>query len=263
MTRIWLGIALVMQLAWVGGCGHGQPPAKPVVLFPKAVITREHVDEAMTFEAELTKRYNQPAPAGQPWFEVRPGTARVIVVAGHATAHARDGQIKSQDGGTGALAYMLNRLADCPAIISTYQSASDPNWYDDNDFKRALAELIDRHKPALVLDLHGSSSGRPYDVDFGTMHGGASLLGRDTLLVRLADGLRREGLVNLSQDFFPAARQATVTKWTAARGVPAVQLEISGVWLRPGGDDLAAHRYAQLLQALVRFVAATDSAAAR
>ena len=71
------------------------------VLFERAFVTREHVTEAMEFEAKLAKRYHQPAPAGQPWFEILPGDAKVLIVAGHATPHMREGAFKSQDGGTG------------------------------------------------------------------------------------------------------------------------------------------------------------------
>ena len=250
-----LQIVLIVLLALLAGCHDKRP--QPVVLFSKAIITREHVDEAMSFEAELSKRYAQPAPEGQPWFQVLPGSACVIIVAGHATSHMRDGQVKSQDGGTGALAFMLHRLADCPAIINTHQSPTDPNSFDDIDFKRELAAMIDRHKPALVLDLHGSSSGRPYDIDFGTI-GGTSLLGHRQPLERLAACLRAEGMRNFSQDYFNASAKGRTTRFVSARGVPCVQLEINSSWLpQPKGgpvDLVQRQRMGQLLQGMVRFL---------
>jgi hypothetical protein len=45
-----------------------------------------------------------------------------------------------------------------------------------------------------------------------------------------------------------------VTKFVSERGVPAMQLEINATWLEPGADALRAHRFAQLLEGLVRFV---------
>jgi hypothetical protein len=229
----------------------------PIVLFDRAFVTREHVAEAMAFEADLAKRYAQPAPAGESWFEVLPGDAKVIVVAGHATQHLRDGSFKSQDGGTGGLAVMLNRLAGCPTIINRYQSPRDPNWYDDSDFKRTLKEMIERHKPVLVLDIHGSSSGRPYDIDFGTMYG-RSLVGHREHLDRLAACLRREGMRNFSQDYFAASRKGTVTRFVAAMGVPCVQLEFNSSWLpQPAGgpvDLVQRQRVGQAIQGMVRFV---------
>ena len=89
--------------------------------------------------------------------------------------------------------------------------------------------------------------------------GGKSLLDRNDLLVLLVKTIRGEGLTNLSQDYFAAARQQTVTKFVSSRGVPAVQLEISATCLDPGRDPLSGHRFAQLLQALARFIEATAS----
>ncbi len=155
--------------------------------------------------------------------------------------------------GTGALAIALHELTGASVIFTTKRSLSDPNYYDDNEFKAAIDCLIREQRPIVVLDLHASHSYRPYDVDFGTM-GGKSLLDRNDLLVLLVKTIRGEGLTNLSQDYFAAARQQTVTKFVSSRGVPAVQLEISATCLDPGRDPLSGHRFAQLLQALARFI---------
>ena len=253
--------ALVACLVVAAGCRAPKPepvtPDAPVILFDRAFVTREHVAEAMAFEADLAKRYAQAAPAGESWFEILPGDAKVLVVAGHATSHRREGSFKSQDGGTGGLAVMLNRLAGCPTIMNRYQSPIDPNYYDDSDFKRALKELIERHKPVLVLDIHGSSSGRPYDIDFGTVRG-TSLLGRWGELERLAECLRREGMRNFSQDYFAASRTGTVTRFVMGMGVPCVQLEFNSSWLpQPAGgpvDLVQRQRVGQAIQGMVRFI---------
>jgi hypothetical protein len=258
MTRAtgWLFVVCVA----LAGCRAPQPraaSASPIVRFDRAFVTREHVAEAMALEADLAKRYAKPAPAGESWFELLDGDAKVLVVAGHATQHMRQGAFKSQDGGTGALALMLHRLAGCPTIMNRYQSPRDPNYYDDSDFKAALKEMILRLKPVLVLDIHGSSSGRPYDIDFGTV-GGTSLLGERRQLDRLAERLEREGMRNFSQDYFAASRKGTVTRFVMAMGVPCVQLEFNSSWLpQPAGgpvDLVQRQRVGQVIQAMVRFI---------
>ena len=100
--------------------------------------------------------------------------------------------MKFADAGTGALAVILNRLADARAIYTTRESPSDPNFYDDNLYKRKLKELIETRRPKLVLDLHASHWYRPYDIDFGTMNG-RSIRGHEEWLRRLADSLGRAG----------------------------------------------------------------------
>lgn len=226
-------------------CATAPPPA-----LERALVEPDMVERAIASERELAKRYET---TGEPWFATRHGAARVLIVAGHATAQTREGSLKRADSGTGSLAMLVAELTDAPAIWTTSMSPSDPNYYDDNAFKEQLAAMIEKHRPILVLDLHASHSFRPYDVDFGTMNGG-SLHGRDDWLRALAAALRHEGLVNLSRDYFAAAKNQTVTKFVSARGVPAIQVEISATWLHPESGPLEGHRFAQLVQALVRFV---------
>ena len=66
--------------------------------------------------------------------------------------------------------------------------------------------------------------------------------------------MRQEGLENLSNNYFPAAKNQTITKYASGPGVPTVQLEINSTWLTPAQDNLSVHRFSQLLQALTRFI---------
>ena len=123
-----------------------------------------------------------------------------------------------------------------------------------------MDRLLGSERPKLLLDIHASHFNRPYDVDLGTMNG-TSLLGQTHTLARLVDALRTEGIMNLSLDYFPAAKRQTLTKFAAAHGVPAIQLEINSTWLHPA-SELGAHRFSQLLQALVRFTGPISSTVA-
>lgn len=244
--------AMLLLCALFGGCAH-RPAATPALTFERALITREHVEEAIKIERALATRSAQLPAEGDAWFAVMEGCSRVLVTAPHATNPTRHGTLRSADVGTGSLAIMLHRLAGATVMYTVLASPSDPNFYDDNAFKTRLADLLAEKPPILLLDLHESHSFRPYDVDFGTM-GGKSLLGQERLVTRLAERLQREGLLNLSQDYFAAERNATVTKWATTRGVPAIQLETNATWLTADKGDLFAHRFAQLLQALVRYI---------
>jgi hypothetical protein len=83
---------------------------------------------------------------------------------------------------------------------------------------------------------------------------GASLLGHTDLKEALVKQLRAHGLEAVSSDFFAASKNQTVTRFVSAHQVPAMQLEINSSWLDPAGGELAAHRYAALLDALTEFV---------
>jgi hypothetical protein len=229
-------------------------PSPAPVLPLRALIDVASVDAAIRDETALDGRADCLATPPEPWFAIDEGEQPVLVTAPHVTRPFREGAYRFEDGGgTGALARALNRLTGASTIYTVDASPSDPNYYDDNEFKKTVARLIADKHPRFLLDIHASHANRPYDVDLGTMNG-ASLLGQTQLLADLIDALRAEGLANLSLDYFPAKQQQSLTKFAAAHGVPAIQLEISSTWLRPASSDLSAHRFAQLLQALVRFI---------
>jgi hypothetical protein len=246
---------------WVDG---GELSRRSIHCPPRAIVETEHVQRAIEFERALSLRYEQLPGENKPWFAVSPGRSSVLVVAGHAAATTREGKLKPTDSGTGSLADALHRMADVTVIASTAMSPSDSNYYDDNEFKRELARLLDTGQYTLVLDLHASNAYRPYDVDLGTM-GGESLRGRPEIAAELIDRFAAEGLTAFSVNYFAASRAATVTKFVAARGVPAVQLEINDTCLilaKDGrvieGRELQMHRFAQVLQGLIRFIRAWD-----
>jgi len=234
-------------------------PASP--LPKRAIIDVAAVDAAIRDEAVLNSRADCVVASPDAWFAVDEGEAPLLVTAPHVTRPFREGAYRFEDGGgTGALARALHRLTGASAVYTIDASPSDPNYYDDNEFKQTVERLIGSRRPKLLLDIHASHSNRPYDVDLGTMNG-ASLLGQTQWLPRLVDALRAEGLANLSLDYFPAAKQQSLTKFAAAHGVPAIQLEINSTWLHPSSSELGAHRFSQLLQALVRFTGPISSAA--
>ena len=216
-------------------------------------INGAHMAAAVRFEARLRPRYRLLAESEDGWFELFPGTQPVVLTAPHATAATRHGRLRGPDTGTGWLSYLLHRLTGAHLLVTTHASPSDPNFYDDNAFKARLTTLLEQVKPRIVLDLHGSHFSRPFDVDLGTMHGEA-LLGRTHLLDSLRAHLNAEGVKRLSDNFFPAARNATVTRWVAHHGVPCVQVEVQSTWINPARDRIRAHRAARLAQGLSRYI---------
>jgi hypothetical protein len=138
-------------------------------------------------------------------------------------------------------------------VYTTYDSPSDPNFYDDNDFKRQLDELLRSKTAVVVLDIHGSDPYRPYDLDIGTMNG-ASLLGNEALVPSLVQAFHREGINNISSNWFAGSKNQTMIKFSSNAGTPAIQLELSALRLCLSCGDDGAHRFSQTLQALVEFL---------
>ena len=219
----------------------------------KAIITPANIDSFISFNKTFEQNENKPAPADSASFVFKNGTRKILFIAGHATNHIRNGDTKSADGGTGALAVSLNKLLNVPVLYTTYLSESDPNFEDDNAFKDTLAKIVAKMKPIFVIDLHTSNASRPYEVDFGTLNG-ISFLNRKDLLAKLKTIFKNEGLNNQSQDFFSASDNKTITRFLHDRNIPCIQLEINFNNLSPDKGNLQAQRTAQLLQSLFRFV---------
>ena len=223
----------------------------------KAIITPANIDSFISFNKTFEQNETKPAPSDKASFEFKNGTRKILFIAGHATAHIRNGNTKSADGGTGALAVSLNKLLNVPVLYTTFLSESDPNFEDDNSFKDTLAKIVAKIKPIFVIDLHTSNASRPYEIDFGTLNG-ISFLKRKDLLARLKIIFKNEGLINQSQDFFSASENKTITRFLHNRNIPCIQLEINFNNLSPDKGNLQSQRTAQLLQGLFRFVNTTN-----
>ncbi|WP_052191984.1 ketol-acid reductoisomerase [Pseudomonas parafulva] len=220
----------------------------------RAIVEPSMVQSAIDLEQRISSQSRLDAPEGTSPVVIIPGNNKVIITAPHATESFREGRYRMSDGaGTAALATMLNSLTCATVIYTQYRTRSDANYYDDNAFKDALAKLIHTSKPMLVLDIHGSHDSRPYEVDFGTLEG-KSLFGDSTRLHQLIASLHKEGILNLSSNYFAAQKNRTITRFSHAKGVPAIQLEINSSWLRPAEGGLMAHRFAQVLQGLARYI---------
>lgn len=240
-------LLLVMGLIFSGCTLNRELP-------PKAIVEPKYIKEAIVLEKELNKREGISAPKGENWFKSIEGTIPVIITAPHATRPFREGRYRFSDGGaTASLAVALGKLTGAYVIHTTYEGPSDPNYYNDNRFKEELAKLIKRVKPLYILDLHGSSPYRSFDVDLGTMDG-RSLLGNKDLLFSLIDNLKKEGILSISYNRFGAAKNATITKFASSKGVPTIQMEINSTYITPSAGNIEAHRFSKLLQSLVRFV---------
>lgn len=235
---------------------YGQEKEIKEVLFsypPKAIVTTTHIDSAKVLQYKFMKNDSVFAPKGENWFEYKISSKKILVIAGHATFHIREGETRVSDIGTGPLAVLLNQFDSVSSLYATYKAPVDPNFNDSNDFKKTILYLLDTLKPIFVIDLHTSDVARPYDIDFGTMNG-RSLLGDSTLFKKLIMFVRQEGLINLSSNYFAAEKNQTITKWVSNHGYKCIQMEISSTFMRPELDDLMSHRFSQLYQALKRFI---------
>lgn len=125
-------ILLAVSIATVSAPAMAAAPSKATVGVPD-------IEQAIELINLLDSRVGQPIPEGTNWFEVLPGSVPVILTAPHATRPFGERGFRFADGGgTAALAVAVHKLCGVTVIHTTFDSPSDPNFYDDNAFKNTL-----------------------------------------------------------------------------------------------------------------------------
>lgn len=166
---------------------------------------------------------------------------RLVVTAVHATNHERNGAVKFADRGTGGLALCLADDLGASVVVAGRAGNGDANHQEQHPIKDAIGRLT----PALVVDLHGMKDRPEHPVAIDIGHGNG--LTPPGVASSLA-----EALPCSNGELFTGGRNPlTITAWAQARGIPAVQLEISASWRPPKGTDEQLEKlYAALATAL-------------
>jgi len=210
------------------------------------------VDFALRFETHLKDSYKEHPGGDSDGIHYIKGHIPVLVTAPHATAHVRMGKLKRQEFYTGALAVLLHSLTGCHALYTGRLSSLDPNYTDESPFKAKLSEIAGRCGLEFQIDIHGTGSERPRDVFPGVGMNSEFLNGRSESLFELSQAAQSNGISLGSTDVFPAAKQMTVTRFSATRlGVPSMQLEINRDLRRP---EIAPADFVKLVNFLKEFI---------
>jgi hypothetical protein len=214
----------------------------------RARINEEAVSVERVYFYKTDKRVN-PKQEEPFWFSL--GELPVLVSAPHAVRHYRQKKIKMSDQFTGSIVYLLNKLTGCHTIATTKLYGGDPNIDNPCIYKERIAEICGREKVKFVLDIHGASREREFDVDFGT-DSGKTLLVKARMLETLEHNFQDFGLSRISHDHFAAKGPNTIANYVARElKIPAVQVEINKQYRVPAQNPQGFHR---LLGALVESI---------
>jgi gamma-glutamylcyclotransferase (GGCT)/AIG2-like uncharacterized protein YtfP len=211
------------------------------------------VDFALRFEAHIKETYKERADEDSDGIIYIMGKIPVLVTAPHATAHVRMGKLKRQEFYTGALAVLLHSVTGCHALYTDRLSPVDPNHSDESPFKEKIYGIARKFGIELLIDLHGTGSERPGDVFPGIGRNKEFLNGRPDFYSGLEQSAASHGVSLGSTGVFPAARQMTVTRFSATRlGIPSMQLEINQSLRQP---ESSPADFMKLVNFLKEFVA--------
>lgn len=207
--------------------------------FNRTRINEEAVNVERIYFYKTDKRVN---PKQEEPFLFFPGKLPVLVSAPHAVRYYRQKKIKMSDQFTGSIVYLLNKLTGCHAIAATKLYGGDPNIDNPCIYKEKIAEICSREKVKFILDIHGATREREFDVDFGT-NSGKTLLLKARMLETLEQNFQGFGLSRISLDHFAATGPNNIANYVARElGIPAVQVEINKQYRVPAQNPQGFHR---------------------
>lgn len=179
------------------------------------------------------------------------GSLPVLVSVPHAVPHVRRGVKRDAEINTDVLGFVLSERSGCHLFINA-GVAGDPNDDASNSYKDQLLAYVKERGIAMVIDLHGASADRDFDLESGTA-GGRNLLGFDECVGAFVSLASLYGY-NVSVDaVFPANNMNRVSSYISSNAsVPALQVEIN----RRLRDDMAVlSGLADMMSRFIRGVA--------
>ncbi|MDQ0218601.1 hypothetical protein ELQ35_04365 [Peribacillus cavernae] len=179
---------------------------------------------------------------------VKLGSRPFLLSMPHSVVQKRENTLKEADDFTAAIGFLIQDKTDCHCICSKRTSDEDPNYVIGGNYKRKLRELIEQHSIGFVLDLHGASSSRLFDIDLGTMHG--KTIDPDQVNL-IKQAFFSHGIHDVREnDTFAAEHPGTITAYVYSElRIPCVQLEINSKYRKPYTD---AQSFASLINSIIK-----------
>lgn len=175
------------------------------------------------------------------------GEVPVILTAVHTMRQVReDGSCKLSEPFTKALALYVAKKTSSFCLVKNKDTGIDPNRSDDDDFKSMLLDNIKDNAIKLVIDLHGASREREFNVEIGTLN---NLTTDYATVNELIDAFNEQGifLIEMNEHF----KGGSITKKVYFETeCDVLQIEING-WYR---DLENSEKMKQVGDALINFI---------
>ena len=135
-----------------------------------------------------------------------------------------DGTTKLKEPYTKAIALYLNKYCNVYSIIKNNNTGIDSNRDNYDEYNVEMRRLIKENNIRLVIDLHGASKDRNFDVEFGTLN---NLTADFSTIKELEESFIEQGIHNISHND-PFKGGAITQGIYALNDVDVIQVEING-----------------------------------
>ena len=175
----------------------------------------------MSFKEEINELENLELTND---YKISMGNIPILFTAPHTMEQVRsDGSIKKAEPYTKSIALYLNKHMNTYSMIKLLDTGLDSNRDNHDEFKNKLLDLVDEHNIKLVIDLHGASINREFDVEFGTMN---NLTADFSTINELKESFIENGITKIS--FNNPFKGGAITQYLYnKKDIDVIQLEIN------------------------------------
>lgn len=179
-------------------------------------------------------------------FTIIEGYMPVLLSAPHTMNQLRDdGTIKASEPYTKALALYLQRRLNCTCFVKNFDTGIDSNSDKTEEYKTELVKYVKKNNIRLVLDLHGASLKREFDVELGTLN---NLSADFSTIKELKKTLLENGILKVSVND-PFKGGGITRKVYTETDVNVIQIEINRKY-----RDLDISNFMLLADSLEKFI---------
>ena len=175
------------------------------------------------------------------------GNVPILFSAPHTMYQLHDdGTTKLKEPYTKAIALYLNKYYNTYAIVKNSDTGIDSNRDNYDEYNIEMRRLIKENNIKLVIDLHGASKDRNFDIEFGTLN---NLSADFSTIKELEEAFTENGINNISHND-PFKGGAITQGIYALDDVDVIQIEINGKYR----DYNNVESLEKLIQSLKNFI---------
>lgn len=197
----------------------------------------------MSFKQEMIRLEKKKGQA----YTLKIGALPVILTAPHTMQQQRlDGSIKVREPFTEAIAKYVSKNTNCSYLIKEKNTLLDSNGDKMDPFKDLLEKTIKENNIKLLIDIHGASNKRDFDVEFGTLN---NLSADFSTIKELEEALIENKVYNINHN--EPFKGGGITKYIyGTTNIDIIQIEINGNYR----DVEKIENLENICKALIKFV---------
>lgn len=180
-------------------------------------------------------------------FIIKKGTIPILFSAPHSiNQNLNNNSFKKIEPYTKAISLYLNKYFNTFSFIKAKDTGEDSNRDNNDEYKKQLINLVKENNIKLVIDLHGASQNRNFDIEFGTLN---NLSASFSTINELKETFTENGIKNIALNS-PFKGGAITQYLHGLKNVDVIQLEINKKYRDAKNIELLE----QLINCLAKFI---------